>query len=233
MLFSQVFYFNFIAFRSSMAPQDLLTPFHGNWKYLPLFQRPVALATFSMPRYIRIMVLIYVAFFACDARAEDLKNLSVPIIVQFTNAGIAPASPGFVGDLSREVGVTLSYSQPASEDSHAFLVSGLFADFPLSDMLQRLQRRADVIFVTEGIASGASDFAHIVVKFSVSVADPSHPAFVWALSRDVGVTLAYLFEKTHGIQVFRVNGLSQSAQLAVILQRLKNRKDVLSAKANQ
>ena len=53
-----------------------------------------------------------------------------------------------------------------------------------------------------------------------------------ALSKDVGVTLAYLFEKTRGIQVFRVHGLSQSTQLAVVLQRLKKRKDVLSVKSS-
>ena len=86
------------------------------------------------------------------------------------------ASPEFVSDLSREVGVTLSYLQPTSEGGQVFLVSGLFEGFPLSDILQRLQRRADVISVTEEIAGGDSALALIVVKLSASVADPSHPA---------------------------------------------------------
>ena len=107
-----------------------------------------------------------------------------------------------------------------------------FAGFPLSDVLQRLQRRSDVISAVEGVTDSANDSAQIIVKFSTSVADPSQPAFALALSKDVGVTLAYLFEKTRGVQVFRVNGLSQSAQLAFILQRLKKRKDVLSAEAS-
>ena len=77
--------------------------------------------------------------------AEDVKNLSVPIVAQFSNAGIAPASPEFVSDLSREVGVTLSYLRQTSEGRPVFQVIGLFAGFRLSDVLQRLQRRADVI----------------------------------------------------------------------------------------
>ena len=90
-----------------------------------------------------------------------------------------------------------------------------------------------MISVVEEIAGGGSNLAQVVIKFSSAVADPSHPAFVSALSMDVGVTLAYLFEKTRGVQVFRVNGLSQPTQLPVILQRLKKRKDVLSAETNR
>ena len=98
-----------------------------------------------------------------------------------------------------------------------------------ADVLQRLQRRADVISVVEGVADKANDSAQIIIKFSTSVVDSSQPAFALALSKDVGITLAYLFEKTRGVQVFRVNGMSQSTLLAFILQRLKKRKDVLSA----
>ena len=191
-----------------------------------------AVFSFATSRYARMIVVIFVSLFVGYAMAGDVKNLSVPIVVQFSNAGIAPASPEFVSDLSREVGVTLSYLQQTSEGRQIFLVNGLFAGFPLSDVLQRLQRRADVISAVEGVADSANDSAQIVVKFSTSVVDPSQPAFALALSKDVGVTLTYLFEKTRGIQVFRVNGLSQSTQLAFILQRLKKRKDVLSAEAS-
>ena len=179
----------------------------------------------------QLTALFLASFFSCSAFAEEIKSLSLPIVVQFSNA--APTTPEFVSDLSREVGVTLSYSQATPEGSHVFLVGGLFADFPLSQVLQRLQRRSDVISVVEEIAGGGSNLAQVVIKFSSAVADPSHPAFVSALSMDVGVTLAYLFEKTRGVQVFRVNGLSQPTQLPVILQRLKKRKDVLSAETNR
>ena len=201
-------------------------------KNLILFLRLALLFCFAVLRHARAIALIFVAFVSCDAMAEDVKNLSVPVIVQFSDTSIAPANPGFADDWSREVGVTLSYSQPSSEGSHVFLVSGLIEGFPLSHILQRLQRRADVISVTEEIAGGDSALALIVVKLSASVADPSHPAFALALSRDVGITLAYLFEKTRGTHAFRVNGLSQSTQLAVVLQRLKKRKDVLSVKSS-
>lgn len=196
---------------------------------------PFRIAAFILsaaPRYAQMMVLIGVMFFARGATAQDIPSLSIPIIVQFSSTG-APASPGFADALSREVGVTLSYSQPTSEGEQVFLVNGLFEGFPLSHIVQRLQHRADVISVTADSTSGGSDSALISVKFSASVADPGQPDFVWALSKDAGVTLAYLFEKTRGIQAFRVNGLSQPAQLAFILQRLKTRKDVLSAEANR
>ena len=183
-------------------------------------------------RYTRAAALIGAIFFACGAMAQDIPNLSIPIIVQFSSAGV-PASPGFADALSREVGVTLSYSQPTSEGGQVFLVNGLFEGFPLSYVVQRLQHRADVISVAVDSTSGGSDSALINVKFSASVADPGQPDFVWALSKDTGVTLAYLFEKTRGIQAFRVNGLSQPAQLAFILQRLKTRKDILSTEENQ
>ena len=215
-----------------MTLQELLSPYPQKSEKLLRFPLLAATLSFATLRYAQTIVLIFVALFACYAMAEDVKNLSVPIVVQFSNTGIAPASPEFVSDLSREVGVTLSYLQQTSEGRQIFLVNGLFAGFPLGDVLQRLQRRADVIFAIEGVADSANDSPQIVVKFSTSVTDPSQPAFALALSRDVGVTLAYLFEKTRGIQVFRVNGLSQATQLAFILQRLKKRKDVLSAEAS-
>ena len=185
---------------------------------------------FTSP-YSRFTALFVAWFFSSSAFAEEIKSLSLPIVVQFSN--IAPTTPEFVSDLSREVGVTLSYAQATPEGSHVFLVSGLFADFPLNHVMQRLQRRSDVISVGEEIAGGGSELAQVVIKFSSSVADPSHPTFVSALSADVGVTLAYLFEKTRGVQVFRVNGLSQPSQLTIILQRVKKRKDVLSAETNR
>ena len=183
-------------------------------------------------RYARITALTCAAFLTCAATAQDIQNISVPIVVQFS-AGVAPASPGFADDLSRAVGVTLSYSQPTSEGGQVFLVHGLFEGFPLSDILQRLQRRADVIYAVADSTSGGSDAALITIKFSASVTDPGSPDFVLTLSKDVGVSLAYLFEKTPGVQVFRVNGLSQPTQLAFILQRLKTRKDVLAVQANR
>lgn len=179
----------------------------------------------------RLTSLFLAWFFSCSAFAEEIKSLSVPIVVQFSNT--ASTTPKFVSDLSREVGVTLSYAQATPEGSHVFLVSGLFADFPLNHVMQRLQRRSDVISVGEEIAGGGSELAQVVIKFSSSVADPSHPTIISALSADVGITLAYLFEKTRGVQVFRVNGLSQPTQLTIILQRVKKRKDVLSAETNR
>ena len=215
-----------------MILQELLTPYPQKTDKLSQHPLPAVPKPFAASWYIRMIVLIFAAFFACQAIAEEVKNLSVPIVVQFSNAGIAPASPEFASDLSREVGVTLSYLQQTSEGRQIFQVNGLFAGFRLNDVLQRLQRRADVISAVEGVTDSANGSAQIIVKFSTSVIDPSQPAFALALSKDVGVTLAYLFEKTRGIQVFRVNGLSQSTQLAFILQRLKKRKDVLSAEAS-
>ena len=216
-----------------MTPQGLPTPYPRKSEKFFLGQLPAAFVPFAASRYTRMTLLLYIAFFSNFASAQNIQNLSVPISIQFSNAGIAPASPGFADKLSREVGVTLSYLEPRSEDSHVFLVSGLFADFPLSDLLQRLRRRADVLSVSEDIADGGSALAHVVVKFSKSVVDPSQPAFVWALSRDVGVTFVHLFEKAHGVQAFRVNGLSRPTQLSFILQRLKSRSDVLAATTNQ
>ena len=215
-----------------MTLQELLTPYPQKTDKPSLHALPAVPKSFAASWYARMIVLIFVAFFACYAMAEDVKNFSVPIVVQFSSAGIAPTSPELVSDLSREVGVTLSYLQQTPEGRQIFQVNGLFAGFRLSDVLQRLQRRADVISVVEGVADSANDSAQIIVKFSTSVTDPSQPAFALALSKDVGITLAYLFEKTRGVQVFRVNGLSQSTQLAFILQRLKKRKDVLSAEAS-
>lgn len=179
----------------------------------------------------RLTALFLACFFSYSAFAEEIKSLSLPIVVQFSHT--APTTAQFVGDLSREVGVTLSYAQATPEGNHVFLVSGLFADFPLNHVLRRLQRRSDVISVSEEIAGGGSELAQVVIKFSGSVADPSHPTFVAALSADVGVTLAHLFEKTRGVQVFRVNGLSQPTQLTIILQRIKKRRDVVSAESNR
>lgn len=178
-----------------------------------------------------MLVFRSTAFFTHEVMAQDIKNLSLPIIVQFS-AGTPSVSSEFVRDLSRGVGVTLSPLQQTSEGEQVFLVNGLFPGLPLSDILQRLRRRADVLSVDIEGAGGVNDAAQIVVKFSASVADPSHPVFTSALSMDVGVTLAYLFDKTPGIRGFRVNGLSQPEQLAFILQRLKKRKDVLAAEAN-
>lgn len=173
-----------------------------------------------------------IAFFTRAAMAQDVKSFSLPIVVQFSNIGIAPVSLEFVSDLSRGVGVSLSYLQQTSEGEQVFLVNGLFPGLPLSDILRRLQRRADVISAAIDSTGEASDPAQIVARFSASIADPSHPVFTSALSIDVGVTLTYLFEKKPGIQAFRVNGLSQPEQLTFILQRLKKRKDVLAAEAN-
>ena len=194
-----------------MALQELLTPYPRNTDKPSLHALPAVLKSFAASWYTRMIVLIFVVLFACYAMAEDVKNLSVPIAVQFSSAGITPVSPEFISDLSREVGVTLSYLQQTSEGRQIFLVNGLFAGLPLSDVLQRLQRRADVISAVEGVADSANDSAQIIVKFSTSVVDPSQPAFALALSKDVGITLAYLFEKTRGVQVFRVNALSQSS----------------------
>lgn len=168
-------------------------------------------------------------FGGLSVAAEEVKNLSIPVIVRFSNAVTTPFTPEFTGELTRDMGVTLSYIRPAPNGNQVFQVNGLFADFRLTDLLQRMQMRGDVISAVEDGASNSSDFPQIIVKFSESVANPSLSAFVSGLSQDVGVTLAYLFEKGHGVHVFRVNGLTEPAQISFVLQRLKKRKDILSA----
>lgn len=175
-------------------------------------------------------ILLCSLFFGClSAAAGEVKNISIPIIVRFSSAVTAPFIPEFTGALTRDVGVTLSYLHQAPDGNQVFQVNGLFVDFRLADLLHRMQMRGDVISAVEGSSSNSSEFPQIIVKFSESVADPSLPAFVSVLSQDVGVTLAYTFEKGRGVHVFHVNGLTEPAQLAFVLQRLKRRKDILSA----
>ena len=114
-----------------MALPELLAPYPQKSEKLLRFSLLAATLSFATLRYARTIVLIFVWFFACQAMAEDVKNISVPIIVQFSNTGIAPASPEFVTDLSREVGVTLSYLQQTSEGRQIFLVNGLFCGLSL------------------------------------------------------------------------------------------------------
>lgn len=161
--------------------------------------------------------------------AEEVKNLSIPVIVRFTSGITAPLTPEFISALTRDVGVTLSYLHEEPDGNQVFQVNGLFPDLQLTDLLHRVQMRGDVISAVENGTFNSSEFPQIVVKFSEMVADPSLPAFVSRLSQDVSVTLAYLFEKGRGNHVFRVNGLTQPAQISIILERLKKRQDIVSA----
>lgn len=168
-------------------------------------------------------------FGGLSVAAEEVKNISIPVVVRFSNAVTTPFTPEFTGALSRDVGITLSYLHQAPDGNQVFQVNGLFADFRLTDLLQRMQMRGDVISAFEDGSSNSGEFSRIIVKFSESVADPSLPAFVSGLFQDVGVTLAYSFEKGRGVHALRVNGLTEPAQIAFVLQRLKRRKDILSA----
>lgn len=175
-------------------------------------------------------ILLCSPFFGgLSVAAEEVKNLSFPVIVRFSSGVTAPFTPEFIGALTRDVGVTLSYLHEEPDGNQVFQVNGLFPDLQLTDLLHRVQMRGDVISAVENGTFNSSEFPQIIVKFSETVADPSLPAFVSRLSQDVGVTLAYLFEKGRGDHVFRVNGLTQPAQISIILERLKKRKDIVYA----
>ena len=69
--------------------------------------------------------------------------------------------------------------------------------------------------------------AQIIIKFHNHSLDPSRNNFVQGLSRDAKATLVYIRSMSGGAHVFRVENISDAAQLAEVIKRLSNRRDVL------
>ena len=69
--------------------------------------------------------------------------------------------------------------------------------------------------------------AQIIIKFRDPSLDPSRNSFVLGLARDVNATLVLIRPMSGGAYVFRVNNISDAAELADVIQRLSKRPDVL------
>ncbi len=75
--------------------------------------------------------------------------------------------------------------------------------------------------------------AQLIIKFSSAVTDPSQAEFVDTLSKDIGVSLAYLRPMSGGAHVFIVKGAPDSRQLQDISRRLSKRSDVIYAEPDR
>jgi hypothetical protein len=68
--------------------------------------------------------------------------------------------------------------------------------------------------------------SQIIVKFRDSALDPSKGEFTRELARDAGVTLIYVRRMSGDAHVFRIVGVTDSEQLARVIERLSKRPDV-------
>ncbi|HVO67201.1 MAG TPA: hypothetical protein VMT12_12010 [Syntrophales bacterium] len=69
--------------------------------------------------------------------------------------------------------------------------------------------------------------AQLIIKFRDHTLDPSRNDFVQGLSRDAKATLVYVRPMSGGAHVFRVENISDAAQIAEVIKRLSGRQDVL------
>jgi hypothetical protein len=71
--------------------------------------------------------------------------------------------------------------------------------------------------------------AQLIIKFRNNDFDPSQADFVNDLSRTANAALVYVRPMSGGAHVFRVENISNTAQLTEVIQRLSTRPDVLYA----
>ena len=69
--------------------------------------------------------------------------------------------------------------------------------------------------------------ARLIIRFKDSVQGPSNAAFVSKLSEDAGTALVYLRPMSVGGHVFDCPDVYSSDELAEVIQRLTERKDVI------
>jgi len=71
--------------------------------------------------------------------------------------------------------------------------------------------------------------SQIIIKFRDLGLDPSRNDFVQELARTANAALVYVRPMSGGAHVFRVENISNPAQLTEVIQRLSRRSDVLYA----
>ncbi|HLA74969.1 MAG TPA: hypothetical protein VJM76_03565 [Gammaproteobacteria bacterium] len=100
-------------------------------------------------RYISYGLLIMVITLPVYSvgRAPAAEPPAAQLIVKFTTAVADPAAADFMRRLSRESGATLSYLRPMSGGAHVFAVTSAQGDIALDETVQRLAKRADVVYV--------------------------------------------------------------------------------------
>ena len=69
--------------------------------------------------------------------------------------------------------------------------------------------------------------AQLIIKFRNADFDPSQGDYLQKLSRDIKATLVYLRPMSGGAHVFSLGNVSDTAQLATIIQQLSKRPDIL------
>lgn len=184
--------------------------------------------TLTLLRYAAGPCLVSAFVLMTSALASEFSLSRLTVVF---SAPVSMQDAAFVQRLSRDVGVTLSYVQPAAENAHIFRIDGLGPEFQIADILQRLRKRADVITADDYSDSSTpiGGGQLVAVKFSRSLSvEPIDPGFVWGLSQDVGVTLQPLSSSVGKKLIFAVRGLNNNVQFAAIAQRLRQRPGVVS-----
>lgn len=77
------------------------------------------------------------------------EGYTARIIVKFSDRIENPADNRYVQELSREVGVTLTYLQPMSGAAHVFEVRNVQDAAELDDVLRQLAAQPDVVYTEQ------------------------------------------------------------------------------------
>lgn len=96
-------------------------------------------------------VLLSLGLSACTPApsSEAADGYMARIIIKFSDMSVNPAGRSFVGELSRDAGVTLEYSRPMSGGAHVFDVHNLRDAADLQEVLRRLAKRPGVAYAEE------------------------------------------------------------------------------------
>lgn len=87
---------------------------------------------------------------AAEPTPENATSMpmNARLIIKFTE-GAYESSPAFLGKLSEDAGTALTYLRPMSVGGHVFECRDVYSSDELVDVIQRLTKRKDVVYVEE------------------------------------------------------------------------------------
>ena len=106
-----------------------------------------------------VLLLGTVFIISCSAAANSVredhmkpkpsiqKMRSAQIIIKFKDNVLHPSSGEFVQEMSKTVKVNLSYLRPMSGGAHVYRVDDNVNAAEISDLIERLSKRPDVLYV--------------------------------------------------------------------------------------
>jgi hypothetical protein len=103
--------------------------------------------------YLTFLVLLGVTLSTSEcnttSNAKETGPFTAQIIIKFTEVIPDPSQPSFVKGLSQDAGISIRYVRPMSGGAHVFRVGESIGEKQLSQALQRLNKRNDIVYAEQ------------------------------------------------------------------------------------